>query len=458
MINNSISLGGIGIIDKVEKDFGLVSGIFKGIGGKSKDFEGRVKLLLHNRLTYAVSVHQILPTSSDELFELLGMEDSPSERSLYRTLKTIGQNFSLVHDKYQLFVKKHNLITNDQIVDFSSTFLEGNMTTLAKHGHSRDRRPDKPQINFGLSTGTNEIPAALTISSGNANDHTQIRDMIKVASRICEKNTLYIFDAGGNSATTKKLIRKLECHYLTLRPKKVETYKKYLRDFKLEDATPMLINKRGYFCKKIKEKNEIKYVFFCEELFDDQIRKKGDKFKKQVEKGNKTLKKRKKRMIPSDKGWVVLEPVLQQTLSGITNPYINGTEGFFILESSVDADPENILIQYKDRDNVENFIRDLKEGIELRPIRHWSRHAIIGSIFISFLAKVLINLTVKSCKNPLVKNVKLLKKFLINLTLTVAYPKNAFRLHIVSNVSPPIRAIFDDFLDRYGQKELDLRW
>ncbi|QQR70870.1 MAG: hypothetical protein IPI71_01970 [Methanolinea sp.] len=50
-----------------------------------------------------------------------------------------------------------------------------------------------------------------------------------------------------------------------------------------------------------------------------------------------------------------------------------------MLESTIDDDPENILNAYKNRDRAEKFIRDLKEGAELRPIRHWSKHAVIGA-------------------------------------------------------------------------------
>lgn len=52
----------------------------------------------------------------------------------------------------------------------------------------------------------------------------------------------------------------------------------------------------------------------------------------------------------------------------------------------------------------------------------------------------MINLTLNSCKDPDVKNFKLLKKYLGNLTLTVVYPQNAFKIRIVSNLSQPIQA------------------
>ena len=100
----------------------------------------------------------------------------------------------------------------------------------------------------------------------------------------------------------------------------------------------------------------------------------------------------------------------------------------------------------------------MKEGGELLPIRHWNRWAIICALFICFLATAMINLTLNSCKNPDAKNFKLLKKYLGNLTLTVIYPQNAFRIRIVSNLSQPIKAVLGDFPLRYGDKNLNLRW
>jgi len=211
-------------------------------------------------------------------------------------------------------------------------------------------------------------------------------------------------------------------------------------------------------CVKRKEGDETNYVFFCPGLYSTQIGIKEKRFKRQKEKGNKILRKRKLEAIPSDKGWVELIPSLQKTLFTMDNLYINGTEGFFILESSVDEEPLKILGLYKKRDKAEKFIRSLKEGLELRPIRHWNKWSIIGIFFVCFLTNFLINLTTFLAKNPVVKNVKLLKKFLINLTETVVYPEKGFRFHVLSNVSPQILCIFGDFVWKYRDKSLSLRW
>jgi hypothetical protein len=107
---------------------------------------------------------------------------------------------------------------------------------------------------------------------------------------------------------------------------------------------------------------------------------------------------------------------------------------------------------------AEKFIRDLKEGAEMRPIRHWSKHAVIGFVLIVFLTKVLVSLTQYFCKNPVVKNLKVLKNFLTNLTLTIVIP----RLVSVSGLFQTMCRNCTLFLGisskKYGSLELPNRW
>lgn len=439
MKNTSIPLSGIILIDKVEKGFDVFSKLFSGLSGKSKDFIGSVKLHVYNKLTHSVSTHQILETYPEEIAVHLGMKEMPAERGLYRTLGRVGKYFPLLLDRYQNLIDEYGLIDPNQVIDFSSTYLEGKKSALGEFGYSRDHRPDRVQINFGIATGINTIPTAITIQRGNVQDKKHMREMLKVISKVIPKNSLLIFDSGANTKENKNKIRGLECQYLTLKPRKVKTYRKHIQYFmeNLKEGNVMKfeINRRHYSCVKRNDNNEVLYIFFSPELFETHIRKKEKKFEMQKKKGSIMLRKRKTERIPSDKGWVELIPHLQKTIYAMDNVYINGTEGFFILESSVDSEPEKILRLYKNRDKAEKFIRALKEGIELRPIRHWSKWAIIGIFFVSFLAN-----------------------FLINLTLTVVYPKNAFKFTVLSNISPQILSIFGDFVYRFHDKSLDLRW
>ena len=460
--NTTISLGAIVMIRQIENRYGLFHSLFSDTGIKTKQFIPNVKVLVGNKLTHAVSIVQIPQTYPLEFARQLGMNEPLKDRTLNRTLERIGKNFPVILERYQQFLKKHDLIDHDQIIDFSSSYLEGGKKSeLASYGYSRDKRPDKLQINFGIATGINGIPTAITIQKGNVQDKKHMREIFRLVSAILPDGSLLIFDTGANTEENKHKIREKEFHFLTLKAKRVESYKKYLRFFQQhgKDVVEIMVNDRQYFCvKKQEEDSNFSYIFFSPELYAEQMQIKEEKFERKKQQGNILLKKRKHPVLPSDEGWVQLIPCLQRTLQDIENPYINGLEGFFILESSVDTTPEKIILVYKQRDVVEKFIRALKEGMELRPIRHWNKYCVIGIFFISFLANMLINLTQLIRKISPRKNVKLLKKHLMNLTLTIVYPENRFKFTVLSNVTPEIRGLFGDFLRRYEDKSLNLRW
>lgn len=451
----SVPIGGLALVEWVENTYRLFDYLFSSIKGRSKEFVNIVKLLVINKLTHGVSVHKILDVYPKELLELLNIT-SIGERTLYRALERIGKNLSILLHLFQGFLEENDLLSNNQIVDFTSTYFEGNNVEIAAYGYSRDKRSDRKQINIGVSLGLNNIPVSITIQKGNIQDKKHFRRMLKTLQKILRKNSLIIFDAGANTHENKKMVTSLGFHYLTLKPKKVKTYLKYIKLFSKEKPKEFEFNGKRYRCVKVREGN-VKYIFFSPELYEVQMKRKEKRFQKEKEKGNSILRKR-KILFPSDEGWVRLTPSLQKTLEEIRNPYISGIEGFFILESSLDLDCKEVLRKYKERDKAEKFFRNLKEGLELRPVRHWSTYAVKGIIFLSFLANFLINLTLFLVKNSLVKNVKLLKKYLMNLTLTFVYPLGRFRFMILSNVSSVVKELFGEFLWRYVDRSLELRW
>jgi hypothetical protein len=56
------------------------------------------------------------------------------------------------------------------------------------------------------------------------------------------------------------------------------------------------------------------------------------------------------------------------------------------------------------------------------------------------------------------KNLKVLKNFLMNLTLTIVYPSFGFGVRIISNFLPKLRPLFGDFIKKYGSLERPNRW
>jgi len=478
--NVNFPIGSIVLIDKLDKQFGFFNSVFGKIGGKTRGYKEIVKLLMYNKLTHSVSVNQILNIYPEEALQQLKLKKTPSERSLYRTIERTGDKSVFILEKYHQLLKKYNLISNKQFMDWSSAYFEGNESELGSYGYSRDHRPDKKQLTFGVGTGMNNIPTALTIQKGNVQDKKHFKYTFNVASKVLKKNSLIIFDCGGNTKENKKMVLKKDYNYLTLKAKHKKSYLKHIRIFEQRKKDGLSkrfeINDRFYECVKVKEEKEIKYIFFSKKAQKDQIRKKNKKFEKELKKNEMKLAKSKRgKQIGSfitNEGYLILKGQLQKVLGKMNNPYISGIEGYFILESSVDDDPKKILSVYKKKDKAEKLIRSMKEGLELRPIRHWSKNAIIGYILIVFLTNFLINLTLLLVKNnPLkalgtgikqtkqqIRNVKLLKKFLNNLTLTVVYPKNAFRFKILSNISEEILLIFGDFVRKYQDYNLKSRW
>ncbi len=460
--NVTFSIGNVGIVDKVNEKFGLFDFLFDRVFGRAKDVKETAKVLTANRLGECVSTHRLTEVYPQEFFQELGFKGMPAERNLYRNIERIGQRCPLLLEQYQMLVKKHGLVSVEQFVDFSSSYFEGNKSDLGALGYSRDGQPGKKQITFGISTGINGIPSALTIQKGNVQDKKHMGVMLRTVEKVLENNSLLIFDCGGNTQANKQKIKEMGFHYLTLKPKKRGIYKQYIALFKKNEKQKIKANCNEYECIKVFDGDEVEYVFFSEKLRQEQLEKRCKKFLRELDKNDSTLSKVKKGKdlgtLISREGYIVTQGKLQHALDKINNPYITGLEGFFILESSVDAEPEKILSLYKQRDKAEKLIRDMKEGTELRPMRHWSKFAVLGYLFIVFLTNCITSLTLFLAKNPLVKNVKLLKKYLNNLTLTIIYPKKAFQLRLLSNISPETEAIFGNFINKYGQKSIDLRW
>ncbi len=201
-------------------------------------------------------------------------------------------------------IKKYKLVDKKQIIDFSSTYFEGTKSELAHFEYSRDKLPGKLQITFGISTGLTGIPSAITIQKGNVQDKKHMKLMIKIVSKVLPKGSILIFDTGANTKKNRQSIRGLKYHYLTLRAKKVGPYKKYINFFNThlekDDITHMKVNNRHYSCVKRKEDEKISYIYFCPELYLDQLKAKDRKFERQKEKVNKVLKKRKHQALPSE--------------------------------------------------------------------------------------------------------------------------------------------------------------
>jgi len=65
------------------------------------------------------------------------------------------------------------------LYDLTSVYVEGSHCTLARHGHSRDHRPDRPQVEFGLLTDSRGCPVAVEAFPGNTADPATVEAQVE---------------------------------------------------------------------------------------------------------------------------------------------------------------------------------------------------------------------------------------------------------------------------------------
>src|ERR1700682_2147687 len=83
------------------------------------------------------------------------------------------------------------------LYDVSSSYFEGRCCPLARYGHSRDHRKDRPQIVYGLLCTREGLPIAVEVFEGNTADPMTLKSQIdKLKSRFGIKRVVLVGDRG----------------------------------------------------------------------------------------------------------------------------------------------------------------------------------------------------------------------------------------------------------------------
>lgn len=87
------------------------------------------------------------------------------------------------------------------LYDLTSVYFEGSGPDhLARYGHSRDHRADRPQIILAVATDTHGTPLHLSILRGNRADSTTLRSTIAILRRRFQiQDAVFVFDGGMSS-------------------------------------------------------------------------------------------------------------------------------------------------------------------------------------------------------------------------------------------------------------------
>jgi hypothetical protein len=294
----------------------------------------------------------------------------------------------------RLFSHRRDLFSRLDLVfmDTTSLSFEGaGGQTLGRHGHSKDHRPDLPQMILAVLIDGDGRPVCSELWPGNVAD---ITGLIPVIDRLRERFAIgricVVADRGMLSAAT---IAELEARKLLYLLGTRERTDKVVRDVVLADSepcVPLTITRRGHeidYEAKAVTVGGARYIL-CRN-HQEAERDAADraailaKLAQHLKKGDKALIGNTgfRRFLKTEGSHFAIDPAKAEADARF--------DGVFVLRTNTDLDPLAAMLRYKQLWTVEATFRTAKHLLATRPIFHKVDETIRGHVFCSFLALVL---------------------------------------------------------------------
>jgi hypothetical protein len=167
-------------------------------GPEGRHYRDLVLALIVNRVIAPASklatVRALNPeTAASSLGERLGL-GAVRECEIYESLDWLLDQQARIETG---LAKRHLAGGTLTLYDVSSSYLEGRCCELAQHGYSRDHRPDRPQIVYGLLCNRAGCPVAIEVFEGNTADPmTLINQVNKLKARFGLDRVVLVGDRG----------------------------------------------------------------------------------------------------------------------------------------------------------------------------------------------------------------------------------------------------------------------
>jgi hypothetical protein len=132
-------------------------------------------------------------TASSSLGRVLEL-GAVEEREIYAALDWLGGQ----QERMERALARRHLNDGTLVLyDVSSSYLEGRCCELARHGYSRDRRPDRLQIVYGLLCDREGRPIAIEVFEGDTGDPGTLAAQVeKLKRRFGLKHVVLVGDRG----------------------------------------------------------------------------------------------------------------------------------------------------------------------------------------------------------------------------------------------------------------------
>jgi len=321
--------------------------------------------------------------------------------------------------------------------DLTSTYFAQREPTgdIKRHGHSRDEKKRNVQVVVGMVM-VDGFPIASHVFKGNTQDKATLKKVVDdIANRFGIRQIIFIADRGTVSEENIKFLESLGCRYILgcprRRSKKTREYFEKLTGSwqRIDDNTrfqeTLTEDKKRVFVVESRERKEYEEAMRAKAM--ERCEKALEKISSQVASGR--LKKASKIAARAEK---IMQRTKGYRYFGYHVPQ-DGKFEFFIDEERLlkekqiegtyillTNDPKipayDAISAYKNLSEVEDFFRELKDNLGIRPNYHRTDRRIKTHIFISHLALLLLCILKRTLKK---KNINLSPQDAIEATETI---------------------------------------
>ena len=297
------------------------------------------------------------------------------------------------------------------LYDVTSSYFEGRCCPLARYGHSRDHRRDRPQIVYGLLCTREGLPIAVEVFDGNTADPSTLRAQIeKVEDRFAISRMVLVGDRGMiTAARIRDDLRPAGLDWITcLRAPAIQALaqddgplhlslfdERDLAEISAPDMFPgerlIVCRNRDLAAERARKREEL-LVATERELarVQEQVGRKNSRLKSAADIGMAigAVLNRKKMAKHFDvevaDGYLSWQRRIEQIAQE------ERLDGIYVIRTSVSAehlDAAETVQAYKDLSRIERAFRSLKTvDLEIRPIRHWTAQRVRAHVFLCMLA------------------------------------------------------------------------
>ena len=340
----------------------------------------------------------------------------------------------------EIYMRLRNLFSiNVDLVfyDLTSTYFAQREPKgeLKRHGHSRDEKKRNVQVVVGVVM-VDGFPIASHVFKGNETDKSTLKKVVDdIANRFGIRQVIFIADRGIISEENIKFLESLNYRYILGHPRRRskktgEYFKKLTGNWqRIDDNTrfqeTLTDDGKRVFVVESRERKEYEEIVRAKAM--QRCKEALEKINSQVTSGR--LKKASKiaarveRIMQRTKGYRYFSYHIPQ--DGRFEFFIDEEkltkekqiEGTYILLTNDPKIPAyDAISAYKNLSEVEDFFRQLKDNLGIRPNYHRTDERIKAHIFISHLALLLLCILKRTLKE---KNINLSPQDAIEATETI---------------------------------------